>query len=136
MTHPRIADAGLGIRHVFLRDMVLMASIGVYAHEHVAKQRIRINVDLAVEDDGALPLSGASVGRDDLARVVDYAKLADMVRAMCAAEHVRLVETLAERIAEAALQDMRIIAARITVEKLDIFADAFSAGVTVERRRR
>ncbi len=122
--------AGPGIRHVFLRDMVLMASIGVYAHEHTAAQRIRINVDLAVEDDGA------GVGRDDLSRVVDYAKLADMVRAMCGAEHVRLVETLAERIAEGTLIDNRVIAARITVEKLDIFPDAVSAGVTVERRRR
>ena len=128
MSHPYIA--GPGVRHVFLRDMVLMASIGVYAHEHAAKQRIRINVDLAVEDDGA------SVGRDELARVVDYARLADMVRALCAVEHVRLVETLAERIAEAALVDVRVIAARITVEKLDIFPDAVSAGVTVERRRR
>ena len=121
---------GPGTRHVFLRDMVLMASIGVYAHEHTAAQRIRVNVDLAVEDDGV------SVGRDDLARVVDYAKLADMVRTMCAAEHVRLVETLAERMAMAALSDQRVIAARITVEKLDIFPDAVSAGVTVERRRR
>jgi dihydroneopterin aldolase len=58
------------------------------------------------------------------------------VRALCAAEHVRLVETLAERIAGAALLDKRVIAARITVEKLDIFPDAVSAGVTVERRRR
>lgn len=120
---------GHGIRQVFLRDMVLMASIGVYAHERTVRQRIRINVDLSVEDDSA------GVGRDDLARVVDYAKLADQVRALCAVEHVRLVETLAERIAEAALADIRVIAARITVEKLDIFPDAVSAGVTVERRR-
>ena len=121
---------GPGVRQVFLRDMVLMASIGVYAHEHTAAQRIRINVDLSVDDDVA------GVGRDDLSRVVDYAKLADQVRALCAVEHVRLVETLAERIAEVALSDHRVIAARITVEKLDIFPDAVSAGVTVERRRR
>ncbi len=120
---------GQGIRQVFLRDMVLMASIGVYAHERTARQRIRINVDLSVADDSA------GVGHDDLSRVVDYAKLADQVRALCGAEHVRLVETLAERIAEAALADIRVIAARITVEKLDIFPDAVSAGVTVERRR-
>ena len=126
----RPAIAGPGIRHVFLRDMVLMASIGVYAHEHTAAQRIRVNVDLAV-DDGA---DGG--GSDDLSRVVDYATLAVRVRAICAAEHVRLVETLAERIAVAALVDTRVIAARITVEKLDIFPDAVSAGVTVERRRR
>jgi dihydroneopterin aldolase len=46
-----------------------------------------------------------------------------------------LVETLAERIAEACLADPRIHLARIRVEKLDIFADAASAGVEIERRQ-
>ena len=136
MDRPRIADAGLGIRHVFLRDMVLAASIGIYPHEHATPQRIRINVDLGVTDDGALPMSRASVGRDDLARVVDYEALAIKVRRICGSGHVNLVETLAERLAEAALEDHRVISARITVEKLDIFPDAASAGVAVERRRR
>ena len=136
MDRPRIADANLGLRHVFLRDMVLSASIGIYAHEHATPQRIRINVDLGVTDDGALPMSRASVGRDELARVVDYEALAINVRRICASGHVNLVVTLAERLAEAALEDERVIYARITVEKLDIFADAASAGVAVERRRR
>ena len=136
MDRPRIADANLGIRHVFLRDMVLSARIGIYAHEHTTPQRIRINVDLGVTDDGALAMSRASVGRDELARVVDYEALANTVRRICVSGHVNLVETLAERLAEAALEDVRVIYARITVEKLDIFADVASAGVAVERRRR
>lgn len=136
MERVRIADAELGVRHVFLRDMVLPARIGIYAHEQAEAQRIRVNVDLGVQDDGALPMSRAPVGRDELARVVDYEALAVMVRRISGAGHINLVETLAERIAEAALLDPRVISARITVEKLDIFPDAASAGVTVERRRR
>ena len=42
---------------------------------------------------------------------------------------------LAERIAEACLLDRRVQLARVRVEKLDIFADATSAGVEIERRR-
>jgi dihydroneopterin aldolase len=121
---------------MFLRDMVLTASIGVHPHEHAAPQRVRINVDLGVEDDGARPLSRTPVGRDELARVVDYEKLAGRVRAIVAAGHVRLVETLAERIAEACLTDHRVHLARVRVEKLDIFPDAASAGVEIERWRR
>ena len=98
-----IASAARALRHMFLRDMVLNASIGVHPHEHGAPQRVRINVDLGVEDDGALPLSRQPVGRDELVRVVDYEKLADRVRAIIAAGHVRLAETLAERIAEVCL---------------------------------
>jgi dihydroneopterin aldolase len=155
MDHPRIADAARGLRHVFLRDLLLPASIGVHPHEHAATQRVRINVDLGVEDDGARALSRPSVGhpgvgrpgvgrpgvgrpgvgRDDLRRVVDYEGVADAVRAIVAAGHVMLVETLAERIAEACLRDARVRTARIRVEKLDAFADAASAGVEVERER-
>jgi dihydroneopterin aldolase len=132
----RIADAARGLRHVFLRDMVLNASIGVFAHEQDAPQRIRINVDLAVVDDGAWALSRSAVGRDELSRVVDYAVVADQVRAIVGAGHVRLVETLAERIAEACLEDERVEHVRIRIEKLDVFADAASAGIEIERRRR
>ena len=58
------AVAAPGVRHVFLRDMVLQASIGWYPHEHGATQRVRINIDLGVEED-ADP-------SDDLSRVVSY----------------------------------------------------------------
>ena len=144
MEHPRIADAVRGLRHVFLRDMVLTARIGVHPQEFAGPQRVRINVDLAAEDEGARALTGdgmaalsrSPVGRDELARVVDYEAVANAVRAIVAAGHVRLVETLAERIAEACLADPRVVSARVRVEKLDVFADAASAGVEVERRRR
>ncbi|OYV35424.1 MAG: diguanylate cyclase, partial [Acidocella sp. 20-61-6] len=52
-----------------------------------------------------------------------------------AAGHVQLVETLAERLCEVCLADARVLIARVRVEKLDVFADAASAGVEVERRR-
>jgi dihydroneopterin aldolase len=130
-----IASTIRALRHMFLRDLVLAASIGVHPHEHAAPQRVRINVDLEVEDDGARPLSRRPVGRDELARVVDYEKLADTVRSIVRAGHVRLVETLAERIAEACLVDKRVHLARVRVEKLDIFADAAAAGVEIERRQ-
>lgn len=135
METQRIADAAHGLRHVFLRDMVLPARIGVHQHEQRGRQRVRVNVDLGVRDDGARPLSRAAIGRDELSRVVDYEAVAKRVRAIVATGHVRLVETLAERIAEACLEDARVELVRVRVEKLDVFADAASAGVEIERRR-
>jgi dihydroneopterin aldolase len=136
METSRIADAARGLRHVFIRDMMLSASIGIYAHEHATPQRVRVNIDLAVADDGARPASRAAVGRDALSRVVDYEAVANAVRGVVADGHVLLVETLAERIAETCLTDPRVESARIRVEKLDVFPDAASAGVEIERRRR
>ncbi len=140
---PRLS--GNGMRHVFLRDMVLPASIGIYPHEHAAPQRVRINVDLSVSEDGPAVASAvgmsrpapsrSGIGRDELSRVVDYERVARSVREIVGAGHVQLVETLAERLAEMCLADERVQLARIRVEKLDVFADAGSVGVEVERRR-
>ena len=130
MRTPHIADASSGLRHVFLRDMILAASIGVHAFEHQAPQRIRINIDLAVDDAG-----DAAAGRDELSQVVDYEKIAGDVRAIVASRHVRLVETLAERLATNCLADPRVKQVRVRVEKLDIFADTAAVGVEIERIR-
>jgi dihydroneopterin aldolase len=97
-------------------------------------QRIRVNIDLGVADDPTPGLSRPAVGRDDLSRVVNYELVAQVVRGIVAAGHVMLVETLAERIAEASLLDARVLLARVRVEKLDVFTDVTSAGVEIERQ--
>ncbi len=135
MDATRIADATSGLRHVFIRDLVLNASIGIYQSEHEAPQRIRVNLDLAVIDEGASPMSQAAIGRDDLARVVDYEAVAKAARSIVSSGHVQLVETLAERIAASIITDTRVVSVRVRVEKLDVFPDAGSAGVEIERRR-
>ncbi len=126
------ADADLRHRVVFLRGLELMARLGIHPQEKAAPQRILVSVELVVEDDAA----PHSVGPDDFRRVVDYERLVNTARATVEAGHVLLVETLAERIALAALADMRVERARVTVEKPDIFPDVATVGVTVERRRR
>lgn len=133
MSGPDLASHAKGLRHVFLRDLVLQARIGIYPHEQTDAQRVRINVDLAV-DDLPPPASDAPLTvKQELARIVDYAIVAQQVRAIVADRHVRLVETLAERIAESCLADKRVRVARIRVEKLDVFPDAAAAGVEIER---
>lgn len=124
-------DAARGIRRVFLRGLELQARLGIYAHEKAAPQRVIIGVELAVED----PHAPCGIGPDHLDRVVDYEAVVKAARRVAAEGHVLLVETLAERIAAAALQDRRVLAVRVTVEKPDAFADVASVGVVVERSR-
>jgi dihydroneopterin aldolase len=121
------ASAARAIRHVFIRNLELPAQIGVYRHEVGKMQPVRINVDLAVED--LLDLS------DDLAKVVDYGVIEGKIRAIMAAGHVNLIETLAERIASACFDDARVRTARVRVEKLHALSAAESAGVEIERTR-
>jgi dihydroneopterin aldolase len=123
----RIADAACGIRHVFIRNLEVLAQIGVYGHEQGKLQPVRINVDLAVEDRIAV--------QDKLEKVVDYASIEQRIRAIIAKGHINLAETLAERIAETSFEDVRVKSARVRVEKLHALAGAESAGVEIERER-
>ena len=43
----------LNIRHVFIRELVLPALIGIYKHEKNGKQNIRVNLDMAVPEASA-----------------------------------------------------------------------------------
>jgi dihydroneopterin aldolase len=124
----RIADADASVRHMFIRDLVLEGQIGIHKYEQGKTQRVRINVDMAVREAG-------EARSDRLDDVVDYGVVADKIRAMVRSGHVNLVETLAERIADICLEDSRVNAVRVRVEKLDIFTDAESVGVEIERAR-
>jgi dihydroneopterin aldolase len=121
-----IADAARGLRHVFVRDLVLACSIGVHDHERDAPQRVRINLDLGVLETGPH-------ASDRLEDVVCYEQIVNRVRAIAQDGHVNLAEMMAERIAQMSLQDPRVRSARVRVEKLDVFADARAVGIEIER---
>ena len=122
----RIADAAKEVRHVFIRDLILTCLIGVHKHERKKPQRIRVNLDLAVTEQSV-------ISTDRLADVGCYEDVADGIRSIVNNGHVNLVETLAEKIASKCLEDRRIKATRVRIEKLDVFKDAASAGVEIER---
>ena len=122
----RIADARTEVRHVFIRDLLLTCLIGVHKREKKKPQRICINLDLAVSEE-------IDVSTDRLTDVVCYEEVADRIRSLVSKGHVNLVETLAEKIANLCLEDRRVRAARVRIEKLDVFKDASSAGVEIER---
>ena len=122
-----LASAQRRLRHLFVRDLVLACRIGVEEAERRAPQRVRINLDLAVAEGDGPP------DADDPARVVRCDDLLRRARAAATARPVRLMETLAERLAVVILEDARERAARVRVEKLDAPADAAAAGVEIER---
>jgi len=123
----RGCEGAQGLRRVFVRDLVLNCRIGVYRHEREGAQRVRINVDLLV-DESAEALS------DRLGDVVCYDRIVADIRSVALAGHMNLVETLAERVAAVCLGDARVVSARVRIEKLDIYEDAGGAGVEIERR--
>lgn len=121
------AEPAYGEARIHVRDLVLKTRIGVHQHERLAYQRIRLNLELTV--DYAKPLG------DDLDNVLCYARLVTGIRGVVGARHVNLIETLADDIAQMCLEDSRVRAVRVRIEKLDVFPEAESVGIEIERRR-
>lgn len=112
---------------VFVRDLVLPCSIGIYPREKGLRRRVRVNAELFVT--APLPRN------DEFADVVNYESIVAGIKAITEGGHINLVETLADRIASLCLADRRVAAARVTVEKLDVWPEAESVGVVIERKR-
>lgn len=128
VTAPVAGRAEPRYREVFLDDLVVAARIGAFKHERDAAQRVRLSVSLLVSDD-------AGGHADRLDRVVCYDRVAGAARSILEGAHTNLVETAAERIAAACLEDERIASVRIRIEKLDIYAEGAVAGVEIVRGR-
>jgi 7,8-dihydroneopterin aldolase/epimerase/oxygenase len=125
---PTMAKAKAGLRHVFVRDLEVMATLGIYEVEKLAPQRIIVSIDLSVRE-------GKEAVADDISNVVSYEIVVKKVEAIIAQGHVNLVETLAELIAASCLRDKRVVAARVRIEKPDIIPNARSVGIEIERVR-
>lgn len=112
-----LADVSAAELRVGFQDMTLDASVGVYAHERVQRQPIRLGVTLDLVCPGP---TGADAQAWTLA-VLDEG-------------HITLIETLAERVAARCLADARVRAATVRVEKLQIFPDVI-VGIEIVRQR-
>jgi 7,8-dihydroneopterin aldolase/epimerase/oxygenase len=127
-TAPGSPRKGPRCRRVFVRDLEIVASVGVHEHEKRYEQRIFISADLAVRDD----YDGVS---DRLEDVLDYSAVVEGIARLVQSEHVNLIETLAERIAKHCLQDGRVESVRVRIEKPDAMPLCRSVGIEIERRR-
>lgn len=83
---------------------------GVFDHERRDGQEFVVDVELEVA-------TAAAAATDDLADTVDYGEVALAVHALIVGEPVDLVETLAERIADACLGFGPVAAVHVTVHK-------------------
>jgi dihydroneopterin aldolase len=93
-----------------LRGLSGVGRHGVLAHERALGQRFVADVTLHLDTRDA-------AHHDDLDRTVDYGAVSAQVVALITGEPVDLVETLAQRIADAVLQAERVQAVDVSVHK-------------------
>lgn len=95
---------------IALRGIRVHGNHGVYDFEREQGQDFVVDVTLG------LPLAPAAAS-DDVADTVHYGELADEVAAIVGGDPVNLIETLAERIADAALRHELVQTVEVTVHK-------------------
>ena len=114
---------------IFVKGLSIQASIGVHAHEYEATQPIIIDVELDMADM-VLP------EQDRLAETLDYGLVAGKCEELAQEAHVQLVETVAERIANWALEvDQRVQSVAVRIAKPQALLKADTAGVEVVKSR-
>ena len=110
---------------VSIRGLAVSAVIGVYDWEREAVQELIVNVELPADAHRAA-LS------DDITDALDYSAVAGTVRSVVQDGKFQLVETAAERIAEAILVGYGVVWVKVEVVK-PLPREGYSAAVTVER---
>lgn len=114
---------------VFIRNLHLLARIGVHPHEKQAEQTLLLDIDLRGDYSQA-------AGSDDIDHAVDYAAVTELVRDRVAQRHFQLLEHLGNHLAiEVFAQQPLVEALSIRLTKPAVVAGADAVGVLIERQR-
>ena len=114
---------------VYIRDLRVEASVGVYDWERDVRQTLVFDLDLATD-------IGRAAATDDLQYTLDYKAIADRLAAIVVSQHFQLVETIAERCAAVLRDEFAIRWLRLRVGKPTALVNAADVGVVIERGER
>ena len=101
--------------------------IGERPDERTRTQRLRVDVVLAVD--------GRAAETDELGDTVDYAALAEKIRAALVAAKCRMIERAAKVVCDLCLADEKVSAAKVRVTKSGAVAHLESAAAVIEATR-
>ena len=114
-------------RRIFIRDLRLQVSIGIYDFELEKPQAVVINVALLLAE----PERAAD---DSIANVLNYDVIHDGIVVLAGSRHFNLQETLVEAILDLCLAQPQVAEARVSTEKPDVYKDC-RVGYEAVRRR-
>jgi dihydroneopterin aldolase len=118
-------------------DKIRINGIKVFGHHGDLPEEVRLGQSFKVTLDLLLDTRPAAAS-DDLAKTVDYAAVIRSVEAILRGPSARLIETLAERVAERVLREFPLVQG-VVVELAKPFAplaaDFEGVAVTITRMR-
>ena len=115
----------LSCRRLFLRNHTVDVRIGAHDFEKLGPQRIVFNVELFV------PYSASTPTQDDLAEVVDYDFIREVIAQRVAQGHIVLQETLCDDLMRELIAHPQVLAVRLSSCKPDVYPDCEAVGVEI-----
>ena len=112
---------------IVLRRVAMEARIGVYAWEKAAPQPIVLDLEFDLPHDDAC-------FSDDLEDTIDYAAVIERLRTLALTRPHRLVEAMAQTMADVLLHEFGLPRVRLVLMKLAPYPGA-EVGIVVERER-
>lgn len=113
---------------VFIENLELNASIGVFDWEKTIKQRLVFNLELFTD------FSKAAIS-DDIVDAVNYALVCEEIKHVLSRQHYDLLEYLAERISEHLLAKFQISGLLLSISKPEAVAETHTVGVRILRHK-
>ena len=114
---------------IFLRDLEIDATIGIFEWEKRIKQKVRIDLEMAAD------ITKAAVS-DSIKDTLDYKAISKHIIQFVEDSRYELIETLIEKVAEILLQDFNIPWVRVTISKPGAVRGSRDVGITIERSER
>ena len=113
---------------IFIHELRAAAWIGIYEWEKLSPQTLDFNLDIGLDTHQA----GES---DNIRDTVDYGKVVERILSDLKDQHFKLLEALAEHIAQVILHDFKAQWVKISVAKINHMRGVKMVGVTIARRR-
>jgi dihydroneopterin aldolase len=114
---------------IFIEGLHVEAMIGAHNWEQRVRRTLILDAELACDTTRAAQ-------QDRLADAVDYKVVSDRLRAICAQSRHRLIETLAEELAQVLMREFGVQWLRLAVRKPGAVSGTDSVGVRIERGSR
>ena len=113
---------------ILIKSLILNASIGIHEFEKKKKQKISISLEIDAKDN-------ISYVNHKIENFVSYEFIVKDIKKLINKGHVELLETLGENIFEICFNDPRIQKVKVKLEKLEVFSEADSVGIEVQRTK-
>lgn len=114
---------------IFIQGLRVEAMIGAHNWEQRLTRTLVLDLELACD-------ASRTAQHDRLADAVDYKVVSERVRAICAQARHRLIETLAEELAQTLMREFNLPWLKIVVGKPGAISGTDGVGVRIERGHR